>query len=110
MIIFKINYICQMKFFSRIILLFFIFFQFSPSVFVLVNSDKGNKITMNILDEDENSKEIEKNKELKLEYIYTCTNEFLFLTKEIFSKVYKPYLLKEYSTFSTQFIPPPELV
>ena len=108
--IFKINYICHMKFFSRIILVYFIFFQFSSSVLILINSDKGNKITMNFLDEDEHSKEIEKNKEIKFEYIYAHANDFLFFIKETTSKVSKPYLLKKYSTFSTQFIPPPELV
>ena len=99
-----------MKFFTRIILVYFIFFQFSSSVLILINSDKGDKFTMNVLDEDEHSKEIEKNKKLKLECFYTYTDDFLFLIKETTSKVSKPYLLKEYSTFSTQFIPPPELV
>ena len=110
MYIFKIIYICKMKFFTRIILVYFIFFQFSSSILILINSDKGDKFTMNILDEDEQSKEIEKNKELKFEYIYVATNDFIFFIKETTSKVSKPYLLKEYSTFSTQFIPPPELV
>ena len=99
-----------MKFFSRIILIYFIFFQFSSSVFILINSDKGNKITMNVIDEDEHPKESEKNKEIKFEYICAHVNDFLFFIKETTSKVSKPYLLKEYSTFSTQFIPPPELV
>lgn len=99
-----------MKFFTRIILVYFIFFQFSSIVLVLINSNKGDKFAMSILDEDNDSKEIEKNKKLKLECFYAYTNDFLFLIKETTSKVSKPYLLKEYSTFSTQFIPPPELV
>jgi hypothetical protein len=99
-----------MKFLSRIILIFFISFQFSSTVISLINSDKGNKVVMNFFDENEDSKETEKSKEIKFEFIYTNTNDFSFFIKETTSKVSKPYLLKEYSTQSTQFLLPPELV
>ena len=65
---------------------------------------------MNFFDENEVSKETEKNKELKSEFIYSNTNDFSFFTKETTSKVSKPYLFKEYSTQFTSFLLPPELV
>jgi hypothetical protein len=99
-----------MKFSSRIILIFFISFQFSSTIISLINSDKGNSIVMNFFDENEDSKETEKNKELKFEFIYANANDFSFLIKESNSKVFTPYLLKEYSALSTQFLLPPELV
>jgi len=100
-----------MKFLTRIILVFFIFFQFSSSIIYLIETDKKTKITM-VLDEEENSKEESKEiKEFKTEFlaqrIAISLFSFDFNSNE---DNHHYYLLKDYTSKSNLFLPPPEQV
>lgn len=101
-----------MKFLAKIVLVFFVFFQFTPSIIYLIDSDKDKETVMIIIDEDqeENSKENKELKEFKSEFIYTKSKDESFSFKEYTRKVCKLYLLKEYATETTQFYLPPKLV
>lgn len=102
-----------MKILSRIVLFLFISFQFAPSVLSLIDKEKGSKISLLLLDEDEEedtSKETKEVKEIKTEFV-SFTNQIEFITTQLTTpKTFDFYLINKYSSFVSQILFPPELV
>jgi hypothetical protein len=98
-----------MKFLTKILLLFFVLFQFSTTILSFVENGNKSKISIVLLDED-SSKETKEIKELKTEFIVSQSNEFFVKTsfKEKDKNYY--YLLTDYISEHNLFLPPPELV
>ncbi len=93
-----------MKFLIQIILSLFLFVQTAPTLLCLFDNDKS--ISINLVDEDENSKE---EKEFKAEFIFV-DKELTFLSQNMGSKsVNEEYLIKNYKVYSSLIIIPPKV-
>jgi hypothetical protein len=97
-----------MKFLTKILLLFFVLFQFSATIISFVENGNNSKVSIVLFDED-SSKETKEIKELRAEFILSNSNEFYLKTN--FNQVNKNfyYLLTDYISEYILFLPPPEL-
>jgi hypothetical protein len=99
-----------MKFLTRILLLLFVFFQFSSSIIYLIETESETKISI-VFEEEENSKEESKEvKDFKTEFIYEKKFDTLLNFEEISTVDNHNYIMKESTLKSTLFLPPPEQV
>lgn len=97
-----------MKFLVRLLLIFFIAFQFSSSIIYLIKKETGNDISISIIEEEKvNSKVV---KDFKSYFIYDNGKLFNFISDNSSRKVQSLYILKEYKVFASIFIPPPNKI
>ncbi|MFC4817790.1 MULTISPECIES: hypothetical protein [unclassified Flavobacterium] len=96
-----------MKFFTKIVLVVFILFQFSSIVVCIINEKNDAAFTFNITEEEEQHKNT---KEVKAEVVFEKNVFQDFIFKETTQNNFEEYLLKDYSSDSLSFFPPPEQV
>lgn len=104
-----------MKFLANILLLFFLSFQFAPTIITLVDKENESKISWLVLDEEETenskeTKEIKDLKEYKTEFlsVNVFSDVVIFKKSQIFTT--DTYLLKDYLADLSLHATPPELV
>ncbi|EPE9899725.1 hypothetical protein ACSN7Q_000850 [Flavobacterium psychrophilum] len=96
-----------MKFFTRLILPVFILFQFSTIIICVVNARNESKITLNITEEEDCSKDV---KEIKAVFVVDSYKLLPVFDEVPKKKVHDYYLLKKYMADATIFLLPPKQV
>ena len=96
-----------MKFLIKIVIAFFILFQFSSVIICLINEKNDADITYNINEEEEQQ---QLTKEIKTEVVFERNSYDHFIVEETYNNTFYFYLLKEYSSTLQSFFSPPEQV
>ena len=103
-----------MKFLLKIVIILFLAFQFLPAIVSCMDKEKGEKISLVLLDEDEDgseeSKEIKEFKEFKSEYLPSQLElQFVNFTSDKLQAA-DTYRLNTYTTVTVLPVLPPEFV
>jgi hypothetical protein len=96
-----------MKFLVKIVIAFFILFQFSTVIICVINEKNDSAIAYNITEEEENQK---LTKQIKTEVVFEKSLYNQFFVEETLNNNFEFYLLKEYSSTLKSFYSPPEQV
>lgn len=96
-----------MKFLIKIVIAFFILFQFSSVIICLINEKNDSAIACNINEEEEQQKFT---KQIKTEIVFEKNIYNHFIVEESPKNTFDFYLLKEYSSTLQSFFSPPEQV
>ncbi|MBP9849935.1 MAG: hypothetical protein KBC58_10905 [Flavobacterium sp.] len=96
-----------MKFFTKIVLVIFILFQFSSIIVCVINERNDTKFTFNITEEEEHSKEV---KVIKSAFVISKYKLLPLFDEATSLQIQDTYLLKQYAVNPTIFHLPPEQV
>ncbi|WP_136668494.1 hypothetical protein [Flavobacterium sp. H122] len=96
-----------MKFFAKIVLAFFMLFQFSSVIICVINEKNNSAIAFNITEEEEHQKVT---KQLKSEVVFGKNIYDEFIVENSQKNNFDFYLLKDYSSALNPFFSPPEQV
>lgn len=102
-----IKYIRSMKFFTKIVLVIFILFQFSSVIICIINEKNESKFSYTITEEEEQHKNT---KQIISEYIIKSENSGHLFTEKASKEIPDFYLLKNYRVNSFIDLLPPEQV
>jgi hypothetical protein len=96
-----------MKFFAKIVLVFFMLFQFSSVIVCVINEKNSSAIAFNLTEEEEHQKVT---KQIKTEVVFEKNLYDQFIVEENLTNNFDFYLLKDYSSTFKSFYSPPEQV